>query len=385
MTEALDVIHIVEWLASDVCHDCSLTELIEGLGEHLNAAGLPVDRLVLHLRTLHPEILGRTLAWSPGEDVEVHDRIHGIETTAAFGNTPVRRVMETKIPLSIRPELSSDYVPSQVDVYRDRKFTEFRFVPLPTSGGPVSVVAFCCAQPGGFSDVDRAAIERIIPALRNVCELRILRTIEQTLLDTYTGAATAQRILSGQIRRGQLESLEAALLLCDLRGFTEISNRLSVERVAQLLDTYFDRLVPVIISHGGEIVKFMGDAVLAFFRHDDAQEACRTALKAAVSVIRNLDDRSEADEPLRAGVALHYGVVSYGNIGSSKRLDFTVIGPDVNLISRIQGVCSETGEPILTSKQFAGLLNDVDSRFMGRHALKGFHDPVELFGVGSKP
>jgi adenylate cyclase len=256
---------------------------------------------------------------------------------------------------------------------------------LPTSGGPVSVVAFCCARPNGFSPSDRAAIERVIPALRNVCELRILRTIEQTLLDTYTGAVTAQRILAGQVRRGQLESLEAALLLCDLRGFTEISNRLSVERVAQLLDTYFDRLVPVIISHGGEIVKFMGDAVLAFFRRDDAREACRTALEAAVSVIHNLDVPSEIGEPLRAGIALHYGVVSYGNIGSSKRLDFTVIGPDVNLISRIQGVCSETGETILTSKQFAGLLNGSDTRSMGRHALKGFHDPVELFGLVSKP
>jgi len=381
MTESLAVLRIITWLSGDACHDCSTAELIEGLGERLRSVGLPVDRLVLHLRTLHPEILGRTLAWSPGEAVEIHDRLHGIELTAAFGNSPIRRIFETKEPLLLRVDASIGHVLSQVDVYRDRSLTELLFIPLRTSGGPVSVAAFCCARPDGFSPDDRTIIEQIIPALRNVCELRILRTIEQTMLDTYTGATTAQRILAGQVRRGQLESLEAALLLCDLRGFTELSNRLPVERVAQLLDVYFDRLVPVIMGHGGEIVKFMGDAVLAFFRRDDAAEACRVALKTAVNVIQNLDAHRESDEPLHAGVALHYGVVSYGNIGSSQRLDFTVIGPDVNLISRIQGICSETGRAILTSEQFARLLGEGDTQAIGQFSLKGFRDPVQLFSA----
>ena len=286
MTQSSAVLRIIEWLSGDACHDCSTAELIEGLGERLRLAGLPLDRLVLHLRTLHPEILGRTLAWSPGEAVEVHDRQHGIELTAAFSNSPVLRVIESKKPLLIRADANSGDLLSQVDVYRDRRLTELLFIRLKTSGGPVSVAAFCCTRPEGFSPDDRAIIEQIVPALRNVCELRILRTIEQTLLDTYTGATTAQRILAGQIRRGQLESLEAALLLCDLRGFTELSNRLPAERVAQLLDVYFDRLVPVIIGHGGEIVKFMGDAVLAFFRRDNAAEACQVALNTAIEVIR---------------------------------------------------------------------------------------------------
>jgi adenylate cyclase len=381
MTQSSAVLRIIEWLSGDVCHDCSTAELIEGLGERLRSAGLPLDRLVLHLRTLHPEILGRTLAWSPGEAVEVHDRPHGIELTVAFSNSPVWRVIETKEPVLVRVGANGGYIYSQVDVYRDRRLTELLFIPLKTSGGPVSVAAFCCGRPEGFSPDDRTIIEQIVPALRNVCEVRILRAIEQTLLDTYTGATTAQHILAGQIRRGQLESLEAALLLCDLRGFTELSNRLPAERVAQLLDAYFDRLVPVIIGHGGEIVKFMGDAVLAFFRRDDAAEACQVALKTAIKVIENLEAHLESDEPLHAGVALHYGVVSYGNIGSSKRLDFTVIGPDVNLISRIQGVCSETGRVILTSQQFAKLLGEGDVQPIGRFALKGFRDPVELFSA----
>jgi adenylate cyclase len=184
---------------------------------------------------------------------------------------------------------------------------------------------------------------RIVPALRNACELRTLRQIELTLLDTYTGSTTARRILAGRVRRGQVETLEAALMLCDLRGFTELSNRLPVERVLELLDAYFDRVVPAITAAGGEVLKFMGDAVLAFFHREAAAEACEAALRGGLNALERLDEFRSPDAALSAGIALHYGEVSYGNIGSGRRLDFTVIGRDVNLLSRMESVCSATG------------------------------------------
>ncbi len=369
---------VIEWLASDDCHDSDDAGLLAGLGRRLCAAGLPIDRLALHLRTLHPEILGRTVAWAPNESVEVRDREHGIETSIDFVKSPIRYAMDHNERLDVRLDRHDDRGWTMMDIYQKRGLIELMICPLNIAGGPMSVATFCTARRGGFTDAERVALERIVPALRNLCELRSLRKVELTLLDTYIGTATAQRVLAGQIRRGQVETLEAALMLCDLRGFTELSNRISSARVIEILDQYFDLVVPAITSAGGEIVKFMGDAVLAFFHREDAAAACMAALGASRVALENIR-RSDVGEPLDAGIALHYGEVSYGNIGSGRRLDFTVIGPDVNLISRMQGVCSVSGNRLLGSGRFADLVGHHAASSIGTHRLRGFREPIELF------
>jgi adenylate cyclase len=372
---------IVEFLAGDDCHDLDDAGLIAALGSRLRVAGMPLDRLALHLRTLHPELLGRTIAWAPGEAVETLDRRHGIEDSAAFIDSPIRHVMEMREPLTVR--LDDPHGPPwmHIDVYRDRSLAELVILPLRNRDGPASVVVFGTARRQGFAPAERYLLDRIAPALRNVCELRTLRQAELTLLDTYIGSATAQRILGGRIRRGETESLDAALMLCDLRGFTELSNRLPADRVLTILDGYFDRVVPAIADAGGEVLKFMGDAVLAFFHGDDAATACNAALEGAHRVLRNLALPVDPDIELTVGIALHYGTVSYGNIGSGRRLDFTVIGPDVNLVSRIQSVCSATGEHLVMSERFAQLVGSPGAVSIGRHSLKGFAEPQPLLAL----
>ena len=377
------ILDVVEWLSSDDCHELDDAGLIAGLGHRLRAAGLPIDRLTLHLRTLHPEILGRTVAWSPNEPVEIHDREHGIEVSADFIGSPLRQAMDSGEPLAVRLGATSAPRWTNIDVFRDRGLVEMLFIPLRSGDGLVSCASFCTMRPSGFASQERAALDRIIPALRNACELRTLRKVELTLLDTYIGPTTAQRILAGRIRRGQVESLEAALLLCDLRGFTDLSNRLPSERVLALLDAYFDRVVPAIADGGGEVLKYMGDAVLAFFHRDDPAAACAAALRSAESALERLAGFTAPDAALHAGVALHYGAVSYGNIGSARRLDFTVIGPDVNMVSRIQTICGSVGRPLLMSGRFAALLGDRKTASIGRHALKGFAEPAELYAPAS--
>ena len=244
-------------------------------------------------------------------------------------------------------------------------------------------MSFATADKSGFSDTERATFVRIAPALRNVSELRTLRTAEQALLDTYVGALTARRVLEGHIRRGEVETLEAALMLCDLRGFTELSNRLPSKRVLQLLDAYFDCVVPAINEAGGEVIKFMGDAVLAFFHREDASSACAAGLQGALSALQRLQQLAVSDAELRAGIALHHGNVSYGNIGYGHRLDFTLIGPDVNFVSRLQGVCGISGQPLLMSERFARLLDPTLVMALGPHQLKGFAEPAELYTLAS--
>jgi adenylate cyclase len=375
------ILEIIEWLTGDECHEADDAGLAAGLGRRLRGAGLPLDRLTLHMRTLHPEILGRSVAWAPGEPVEIHDREHGIEVAVGFAGSPVRRVMETVEPLIIRVDGSDDPAWIHSDLFQGRNLTELIIVPLSNIDGAVSAASFSTARPSGFSELERAAIDRIVPALRNACELRTLRRIELTLLDTYVGTTTAQRVLAGRIRRGQVETLEAALMLCDLRGFTELSNRLPSGRVLELLNAYFDRVVPAITEAGGEVIKFMGDAALAFFHRDEAPEACAAAVAGAREALDRLSRFEAPDGALHAGVALHYGAMTYGNIGSGRRLDFTVIGPDVNLVSRLESVCSLTGHPLLMSERFARFLEPSATRPIGSYELKGFAEPAELFAL----
>jgi len=375
------VLESIEWLTGDESHDLDAQRLLSGLGLRLRRIGIPLDRLVLHVRAIHPEIRGRTLAWAPYEAVEIRDRAHGFESLAPLANGLLQQISEARGPFVVRLDEFDRPDWAEIDVFKDRNLVEFVFLPLRNADGVVASAAFCTQRHCGFTQAERAALERIVPALRNACELRAVRTMALALLDTYVGTGAAQRIFAGHIQRGQVESLDAALMLCDLRGFTQMSNQLPGPRVIELLDAYFDCVVPAIEAAGGEVLKYMGDAVLAFFPHDDATAACKAALEGAVGALAQLEQFKAPDAELHAGIALHYGNVSYGNIGSGHRLDFTLIGPDINLLSRIQTVCSKTGHRLLMSERFAALLGDARATRIGNHDLKGFAGPVPLYGL----
>lgn len=374
---------VVDWLTSDQSHDLDDADFVAQTGRRLRKAGLPVDRLTLHLRTLHPEFLGRTVAWSPGAPVQVADREYGVEQSDIFARSPVRQVMDRRHWLVVRMDDPRYPEPSMLDVFRGQGLVELVIAPLHYGETPASAVAFCTRRADGFSDADQRALAAIVPAFRGACEIRMLRHAESTLLDTYVGTATGRRILAGHIRRGDFETLDAALFLCDLRGFTALSDRRPAADVLAHLNLYFDQVVPAIEAAGGEILKFMGDAVLAYFpAGKNAAQSCRAAFDAAQAALRHLTAASTPSEPLRAGISLHYGTVSYGNIGSGHRLDFTVIGRDVNLTSRLQGLCEVTGEPLLMSKEFATLLERPDVTPIGEHTVKGLSYPIEVFALG---
>jgi adenylate cyclase len=204
------------------------------------------------------------------------------------------------------------------------------------------------------------------------------------LLTTYIGAEAGRLILEGQVRRGDVRSITAALMLVDLRDFSLLSDRMSPRAVIGMLNEYFDCVIPPVHEHGGEVVEIMGDGVLAIFRQmpgGSAAEACRSALGAATQGLTALAERNRqhpGDEMLHSGVALHFGTVSYGNIGVADRLDFTVIGPDVNLTSRIEHFCRELDRPLIMSQAFAEAL-DRPVWEIGHFELRGFAKLHRLF------
>lgn len=372
--------NLIEWLAGDFCHDQDLTGLIEGLGVRLSNAGIRVDRLGLHLLMIDPEILGRTLAWSPGEAVETVSRLHGFESFTPGHPSPVRHVMETGNWLTLRSDRPDDANWFTHDVYAGRNLAERLFIPLVSGTAWIGAVSYSTHDAAGFSAEEHALFHRILPALRNVTEIKALHERGINLLDTYIGNETGRRILAGHVQRGDVETIDAALMLCDLRDFTGLSNRLPSDRVLHLLNRYFDQILPPIAQHGGEVLKFIGDAVLVSFRiSDDPIRNCQAALDASRAALAHLAELHEPEARLQAGIALHYGQASYGNIGSGHRLDYTVIGPDINLTSRIQGICGTTGRRLLMSQRFAELLPQIHPVSIGLHMLKGFTDSVELF------
>ena len=380
MSESPQILDLIEWLSGNEAHDLEDAGLVGALGRRLSALGIPLDLLTLHLRTLHPEILARTIAWAPNMGVHVYDREYDNEQSELFFTSPIHRVMESREEVRIKVNESSNTERLELDVFRRLELTELLIWPLVSSEGPVSAATFGTRRSQGFSPRKYAMLSRIVPTLRSVCEVRALRQAEVTLLDTYIGAVTGRRILAGQVRRGQVETLEAALMLIDLRGFTELSNRLPSYRVLDLLNIYFDQVVPEITRVGGEILKFMGDSVLAFVhRSSGARESCDAALDATLAALARVESLSFPDARLAASASLHHGLVSYGNIGSSRRLDFTVIGPDVNLTSRIQSACAASGRRLCMSKNFAELVSGPGAVPIGSIKLKGFADPVEMF------
>jgi adenylate cyclase len=382
---------LLEWLSGSECLDdeakligaCLDDEatLIVGLGERLRALPLPVDCIALYLRTLHPEFRARIIVWSPNAPIKIYDREHTTQHIAAFAGSPIREVMETGEWQTVRADTEAQ-VFNQLEIFRDLRIAELLVAPLPNGAGVVSAVSFGTSLARGYTIAERRTFKRILPTLCGACELRVLRRTVATLLNTYVGQATGQRILAGHVRRGDAESLEAALLLCDLHDFTGLSNRLPAAQVLEHLNFYFDQVVPAITANGGEVLKFIGDAVLAFFQSEKEPAAnCAAAFIAANRIHARLADVSTDTDIVSAGIALHHGEVSYGNIGSGLRLDFTVIGRDVNLVSRIQGLCGATGHSLLMSARFNALLGGESCHSIGRYAVKGFAEPVELFST----
>ncbi|HUB96719.1 MAG TPA: adenylate/guanylate cyclase domain-containing protein, partial [Stellaceae bacterium] len=250
----------------------------------------------------------------------------------------------------------------------------------------IHVVSWTTREPRGFTDAHIAGLAVVEPALARLAEVMALRRTTRNLLDTYVGTHTGERILKGQIRRGDTESIHAAIWLSDMRGFTALADRLSPTTLVGLLNAYFDAQVPAIARHGGEVLKFMGDGLLAIFPVADGERAaaCGAALDAARearSEIATLDRSHgiEGVDRVRFGLALHVGEVLYGNIGGATRLDFTCIGPAVNLAARLEKLAGELGRTLLASSEYAAFCPTLTP--VGRFAVRGIDAAQRVFGL----
>jgi adenylate cyclase len=383
-----DVASVVEWLIEGARTAAAPQDVLALLCDRLVGCGLPLHRVAVFVRTLHPDIMGRRILWRLGEPVQMTEADYAMLESDTFRRSPVRTVFASAQPIRLRieaPDCPRDY--DIVDELIAEGVSDYLIQPLPFTNGDAHAISWTTTRPGGFHDTDLAALEAIRLPLARVAEIYGLRRTAINLLDTYVGRNAGERILQGRIRRGDIERIEAVIMLTDLRDSTTLGDQLPGDRVLSLLNSYFDCLVPPIEEHGGEVLKFMGDGLLAIFpATDDPATACQAAL-AATAKARLALAAANAERPegplLRQGMALHLGEVLYGNIGSAGRLDFTAIGPAVNLTARLETVARDLGRDLVVSAEFAAHCPE-GLHPLGKVALRGFREPQHVFAPISK-
>lgn len=388
---ASELQELTDWLIDGARSARSPTRMMAEICERLVAAGLPLWRVAVFVRTLHPDIYGRNFVWKPGAEVERGTVDYKILESPEFHTSPLIIVFQQGVEVRARADDPQSKRFPIIDELRAEGVTDYIALPLLFVDGTNNASSWTTKQPGGFTDDQLAALRKIVPALARVLEIISLTRKAASLLDTYVGNRAGERILGGQIRRGHTETMNAAIWLSDLRGFTSLSDRLPAETIVDILNNYFDCQVAAIRAHGGEVLKYMGDGLLAVFPIDeyvgDEQQVCSHVLEAAhesrASVANMHYPIGNAVERFRFGVALHVGRILYGNIGGGNRLDFTCIGPAVNLAARLEKIASRLQRTIVASEGFAGICREGWSD-LGEFPVAGFSKAARVYGLADE-
>jgi adenylate cyclase len=380
---------VIRWLMTDARKRADPSEFLEALAHELRAVGVDVSRITTGVPILHPQIFSFSGLWELGRGTT--ERLYRTEPgiAATLSNSPIGIAYQGGGP--VRCDLSAPPQEGEFAILGDLRrdgYTDYVVYGVPFADGSHKALSLATRRPGGFEADELKLFEAMISAVGFNLEVQALRRTARTLLDTYVGQQSGGRVLEGQIRRGTGETIRAVIWLCDLRGFTNLSEALSRDALIDLLNCYFGPMCDAVASEGGEVLKFIGDAMLAIFPIGDdtartCNKTCQAALIAATRaqgwLVEENERRGNAGLPrIEYGLALHLGDVMYGNIGSDTRLDFTVIGPAVNLTARIESMCRELGRRLLLSSDFVRA-GRVAAQSVGTFSLKGVGADQEIF------
>ncbi|MGO4567149.1 adenylate/guanylate cyclase domain-containing protein [Rhizobium sp. 2YAF20] len=378
---------ILDWLMTETRQQRFIDNILVDMCQRLVDDGVSVARATLHFSIDNPQWRGARMLWKPGlqqADMQTFD--HGLEETPQYLNSPVNGIRSglDEIRRHLDAPLDSGPEYPLFDDLRADGLTDYVGWPLEHTLGKRHVVSFSSKRPGGFTEDEIALFRDLLPALALVSEVRLKNRLARTLLETYVGPHASEQILAGATTRGSGVTVGAAIMICDLRDFTTLSDIWPRDDVIGLLNGYFDAMSEPIERHGGEILKFMGDGLLAIFPLSNPN-ACADLLRAiaeaqAAMIALNENNIKNGRSVLGYGIGVHVGDVMYGNIGSRKRLDFTVIGPAVNIASRLESLTKEIKRPVLLSKAFVDLAECQSGlEGLGPQQLRGLGEPIDVF------
>ena len=384
---------VIDWLFHKGRKLPDAERMLDALCRHVVAAGLPLDRVGVFLNTLHPLYFGYRLGWSPEAGIEVIAATHAQKGSLEITTSSIAAVITSGRQMRRRlgdPDVRLDY-----DIQhrlRAEGFTDYLVTPLEFGNGARNALSLATRRPGGFSDHDMAELEKLLHIFTLLLENHVNQAIAHTILDTYIGPATGRRVLEGQIARGDGSRLDAAIWCSDLRDSTRLSEDLPDAAYLDLLNDYFEATAGALLAHGGEVLKFIGDAVLGVIPVADgdsdglsAAAACARLLAAAREALSraaqvNADRAAAGKSEFRFGIGLHRGAVMYGNIGVPERLDFTVTGAAINHAVRVEGLCKPLGQTVVATEAVARHRPEA-WRALGSQALRGAAQPVAVYGL----
>jgi adenylate cyclase len=402
MTAENDIAALSTWITQSGLDGVAEDTLVAGFCERSNAIGIPVSRALVLIDTLHPVYEGRLFRW--GQDPSQPGMVEYGRTVmpagvalgeeeeraaASWRRSPFFHMLQTGETVMRLTEAHTAFFPVMQDHIAAGMKGGLAVVNRFAASGVIGEMdavysTWMSKQPGGFTEAQVAILSRLVPTLALAVKTIALTRMTGTLMETYLGRDAARRVLSGRILRGVAERIDAAIWFSDLRGFTRVTDS-APEQVIPLLNDYADAAVSAIHTHGGDVLKLIGDGILAIFTAEDRAHACLAALDAAATARREVAalNARRAHDLLPVTdmyLGLHVGEVYYGNIGSLDRLDFTVVGPAVNEASRIATMCRSVEQPMLVSQAFAAV-DGMRGRLVsvGRYALRGVERPQELF------
>lgn len=383
---------ITDWLMGEALGEPDIQALIEGTASRVEAAGIPVSRLSVAFTILHPLYRASSITWRRGAKLEVTQLIRSQEaSTLAWQQSPLNHMIQRQLT-SLRRRLAGPDALLDFPLLKelsDQGGTDYFAFAIPfgktTHEGLVG--SWVTDRKRGFLESDFRALTRIQRRLAVALRMTIRRQVAENVVVTYLGRGAGQRVLAGQIQRGDGETIPAVIWYSDLRGSTAMAERLDRDAYTTILNCYFGCIGGAVMEAGGEILDFIGDAVLAIYPIDGAPEAtCKRVLGAAHDAQRRLDgtnlERASGGLPtLTYGLGLHLGEVMFGNIGTPDRLSFSAIGPSVNQVARLESLTKTVGRPIVASRAFMKACGGAWEA-LGRHAVQGIAEPIEVFAPG---
>jgi adenylate cyclase len=366
---------IVDWLIGPARQEATPEEIVGGVAVRLAETGIPLLRVRIGQSVANPLISAWGVIWSRAGGPERYTVPRGMLATASYKGSPFEHVLTTRRSFhhSLENLVAGKDHPVLFELAESGS-TDYLAIPIAYGNGSLQASAFTTDRPGGFHDAEIGLIESLAPAIGAALEPAAMRHSMASLLEVYLGTGPADRVGKGAFRRGETSEIDAAVLITDLRDSTGMSERLAPDALLERLGAYFEVVVEAVRSQGGDVLKFVGDGVLAVFpaEHGGRHEACQRAARA----IENAFAKAAG---MRFVAALHVGPVVYGNIGSLDRLDFTVVGPTVNYLSRLEGIAKSLDRRAVCSKEVAAVLAGEFAISLGDQTLKGFAEPQEVF------
>ena len=366
---------IINWLLTDTLHINKAEDIICELAKRLEAL-VKINRISLDIHTVHPEVFVQNLIWKRDSGIESTMLSHDQIKSQLFIESPVAKIYNGSDTIRMKTDKGASDFPLAKELAA-QGCTDYVIFPMYYTRGGRSYISYTTDQPRGFSNAEIKVMEKIRPALSRRLEIEFCHFSTRSLLQIYLGDLAASQVLRGKFKRGHGEIIEAAIWLCDLRNYTGMAMSCGEHKVAAALDMFFELVADTITQYEGDILKFMGDSMLVIFDDKDKQTSCQKALDASLVILDKL--RQQTETSTEVAIAMHVGSVMFGNVGGFGRLDFTIVGKEVNYASRLEPWCKTLGVPLIMSDAFVKTAKCDKASCLGEFTLKGFPDTAPLY------